>query len=138
MEQRIRGHFSEAQCLVVILEKPAAFVVKMAKISPLSDLHQLPQPNSPENEFSLPLPPDQAAGPPNTFFCHSLTICLVAAAQGRAGLRCGAGIAWQGGGGAGRGASSSDWRESASCLLETALNAFTPMHCALYAYMVWP
>jgi hypothetical protein len=33
MEQRIRGHFSEAQCLVVILEKPAAFVVKMAKIS---------------------------------------------------------------------------------------------------------
>jgi hypothetical protein len=28
MEQWIRGHFSEAQCLVVILEKPAAFVVK--------------------------------------------------------------------------------------------------------------
>jgi hypothetical protein len=33
MEQRIRGHFSEAQCLVVILEKPTTFVVKMAKIS---------------------------------------------------------------------------------------------------------
>jgi hypothetical protein len=33
MEQRIRGHFREAQCLVVILEKPTAFVVKMAKIS---------------------------------------------------------------------------------------------------------
>jgi hypothetical protein len=33
MEQRIRGHFSEAQYLVVILEKPTAFVVKMAKIS---------------------------------------------------------------------------------------------------------
>jgi hypothetical protein len=33
MEQRIRGHFSEAQCLVVILEKLTAFVVKMAKIS---------------------------------------------------------------------------------------------------------
>jgi hypothetical protein len=33
MEQRIRGHFSEAQSLVVILEKPTVFVVKMAKIS---------------------------------------------------------------------------------------------------------
>jgi hypothetical protein len=33
MEQRIRGHFSEAQCRVVILEKPTAFVVKMTKIS---------------------------------------------------------------------------------------------------------
>jgi hypothetical protein len=33
MKQRIHGHFSEAQCLVVILEKPTAFVVKMAKIS---------------------------------------------------------------------------------------------------------
>jgi hypothetical protein len=32
MKQRIRGHFSEAQCLVVILEKPTAFLVKMAKI----------------------------------------------------------------------------------------------------------
>jgi hypothetical protein len=33
MEQRIRGHFSEAQCLVVILEKPTTFVVKMVKIA---------------------------------------------------------------------------------------------------------
>jgi hypothetical protein len=33
MEQRIHGHFREAKCMVVILEKPVAFVVKIAKIS---------------------------------------------------------------------------------------------------------
>jgi hypothetical protein len=33
MEQRIHGHFREAQCTVVILEKHVAFVVKIAKIS---------------------------------------------------------------------------------------------------------
>jgi hypothetical protein len=33
MEKRIRGHFSEAQYLMVILEKPTAFVVKIAKKS---------------------------------------------------------------------------------------------------------
>jgi hypothetical protein len=37
MEQRIRGHFSEALCLVVILEKLAAFVAKWQK-SPSSGL----------------------------------------------------------------------------------------------------
>jgi hypothetical protein len=30
MEQRIHGHFREAQCMVVILEKRVAFVVKIA------------------------------------------------------------------------------------------------------------
>jgi hypothetical protein len=33
MEQRIHGHFRETQCIVVILEKFVAFVVKIAKIS---------------------------------------------------------------------------------------------------------
>jgi hypothetical protein len=33
MEQWIHGHFREAQCMVVILEKPVAFVVKIEKIS---------------------------------------------------------------------------------------------------------
>jgi hypothetical protein len=33
MEQRIHSHFREAQCMVVILEKSVAFVVKIAKIS---------------------------------------------------------------------------------------------------------
>jgi hypothetical protein len=31
MEQRIHGHFREAQCMMVISEKPVAFVVKIAK-----------------------------------------------------------------------------------------------------------
>jgi hypothetical protein len=39
MEQWIRGHFREAQRIVVILEKPAVLVVKMAKISWPLDLH---------------------------------------------------------------------------------------------------
>jgi hypothetical protein len=33
MQQRIRDHFRKAQCLVVISEKPVAFVIKIAKIS---------------------------------------------------------------------------------------------------------
>jgi hypothetical protein len=33
MEQQIHGHFREAQCMMVILKKPVAFVVKIAKIS---------------------------------------------------------------------------------------------------------
>jgi hypothetical protein len=33
MEQLIHGHFREAHCMVVILEKPITFVVKIAKIS---------------------------------------------------------------------------------------------------------
>jgi hypothetical protein len=31
MEQRIHGHFREAQCMMIILEKPVAFVVKITK-----------------------------------------------------------------------------------------------------------
>jgi hypothetical protein len=31
MRQQIHDHFREAQCMVVILEKPLAFVVKIAK-----------------------------------------------------------------------------------------------------------
>jgi hypothetical protein len=41
MEQQIRGQFSEAQYLVVILEKPATFVVKMAKICLLGEQNHL-------------------------------------------------------------------------------------------------
>jgi hypothetical protein len=33
MRQRIHDHFREALCMVVILEKPVTFVVKIAKIS---------------------------------------------------------------------------------------------------------
>jgi hypothetical protein len=33
MEQHIHGYFREAQCMVVILQKPVTFVVKIAKIS---------------------------------------------------------------------------------------------------------
>jgi hypothetical protein len=38
MEQRIHDHFREVQCMLAILEKPVAFVVKIAKISIVTNL----------------------------------------------------------------------------------------------------
>jgi hypothetical protein len=39
MEQRIHCHFRETQCMLVLLEKSVAFMVKIAKISNIKELN---------------------------------------------------------------------------------------------------